>query len=385
MGQPESFIRIAEFKRVYQKALAAGKGDTESAMEALEAAKEVTVNFARAGNIARAYNQMTPYFSASFAGQRKMLRSLAGMEGLNDADRARRMSFAMANALVGITAPAFAVWALTYNEDWYRDLPEWRKRHFINMKWPGSDTILSFPLPFELGTIAASLPIAVADHLTDSNPISIFPTLFQAMFPYLDGAGQLLPAGAKPWLEARSGYDFFTQREQTPFWVQKTKIPEEQMRAGTAVTVQELYKIVPDVALRAFGIDNPIELQHFLGGFTAGGLPTVAKSFDELMKLKDHPGIQPGVLAPFSTFLNRFARQKPHRASATVDEFYRMAETVEQKAHRTGADRRLLRQINQDRNKMSAVRKRMESGQITRVEADRLIFEIANKRLQRVK
>lgn len=381
LGHPESFIRIEEFKRVHGEALAAGKTGTEAAMLALEAGKEATVNFARAGIVSRAYNQMTPYFSASFAGQRKMLRAITGMEGTNDVQRATLQRYAILNGFVGITAPTMALWALTHDEDWYRDLPEWRKRHFINFKMvPGSETIYSLPLPFELGSVFGTMPQILGDRLTDSNPAEFFPTIKDAMFPYLSGLSGLLPAGAKPWLQSTSGYDFFTGSEQTPFWIEQSNLPADQMRPGTTIMAQEMFKALQG-PLTAAGIDNPIELQQLIGDFTAGASTSLARAMDEFGDLKDHPGIQEGSAALFSGFYNRFARQTPHRSSRAVDEFYDLATETDQ----TGTDKRLIREIGRDRRKMAAIRRQVSDDVISQTEGDRLIYEIAQQRLSKVK
>ena len=317
------------------------------------------------------------------------MRSLTGMEGTTDPERHRLQTAAIANGLIGITAPTMAIWALISDEDWYQDLPEWRKRHFVNFKpIPGQDTIISLPLPFELGTIFGTMPQILGDHITDANPIAFWPTFAESMFPYLRGWSSLLPAGARPALEAAAGYDFFTMREQTPFWVEKTNVPEEQMRAGTTVTMQNLFKSMPTSALKSFGIDNPIEFEHFLSGYTAGTTTAFARWSDEMFKLKDHPGIRPGIESVYSSFTNRFARQTPHGSSRTVDEFYDLSQEVSRRGRggsRTREDRKLIRDINRDRGRMADIRRQVDNGTLTRTDGDRMIFEIANKRLEQVR
>lgn len=387
LAGPESFIRVAQFKRVYEKALADGKGKVEAVMEALEGAKEITINFARAGALARAYNQMTPYFSASLAGQRKLLRALTGMEGRTDAERSRLQKAALMNGLFGLTAPGMAAWALVKDEKWFQDLPEWRRRHFINFRLPGSDTVLSLPLPFELGTIFVTMPQILGDHLTDSNPINFMETFAESMFPYLRGLGSALPAGAKPILEAASGYDFFTQRKLTPYYIEQNNPPPEQMRPGTTMTAQGAFKLLQKVGVEYF-LDNPIELEQVLAGYTAGASTAFMRWTDETFSLKDHPGVRPGIEAVYGTFLNRFARQTVHGSSRAVDEFYnKLARRIEQQARnektRSPALRRSLRMIQRDKNRMSEIRRSVRAGEMTMAEGDRLLYEIAQAALER--
>ena len=63
-SHPENYIRMAEFRDAYDAAKKAGRSEIEARMEALEAGREITVNFARAGVWARVLNQLVPYFNA---------------------------------------------------------------------------------------------------------------------------------------------------------------------------------------------------------------------------------------------------------------------------------------------------------------------------------
>lgn len=387
MAQPESFIRVHEFKRVYEKALADGKSKVDAVLEAMEGAQEITTNFSRAGTIARVWNQMTPYFSASLAGQRKLLRAITGMEGRTDQERGRMQAAALFNGVQNITIPSMVAWAMVHDEDWYKDLPIWRKQHFLNFKMPGSETIVSLPLPFELGTLFGSLPQMVADEITDSNPIPFFETMAESMFPYLRGVGALLPAAVKPILEVSSGNDFFLGRELTPYYIEQNNPPAEQIRPGTPTSTQEVFKILQNVGVEWF-LDNPIELEQLLAGYTAGASTSFMRWVDETLSLKDHPGMRPGIEAAYGVFLNRFARQTVHGTSRTVDEFYnKLAPEIEQRARhektRTPELRRSLRQITRDKDRMSDIRRQVRAGEISKAEGDRMIYEIARKALDR--
>jgi hypothetical protein len=388
MGGPESFIRISEFKRVYEAAKKANKSDVEAGLLALEAAKESTVNFARAGTIARGVNQAIPYFSAGFAGNRRMWRSLIGAEGrgLTDAQRRVAAMMAMGNAALAITAPAFVAWLIHHDEDWYKDLPSWRKEHFINTRIAGQ--IISFPLPFELGVIAGALPIAVMDYLTDSNPIDAIPTVAGAIFPYFQGGpADILPPLAKATLEAWTGVNLYHYREQTPYWLAEAKAPEDQMRRDTAKAFQGLFKLYPGL-FQALGIDNPIELQQAFGTPTAGGVPHLLNMLEDIGETATSPNLGEASIDMMLKFTRRFTGQTPHRSSRSMEEFYERLNLAREQAKRetsTAADRRLVRAMQRERAAMARVRRRRDAGEITREEADRLIFEIANKRTQLVR
>jgi hypothetical protein len=305
------------------------------------------------------------------------------MEGKTDADKLKLQMTAWANGFVGITLPVMGAWMMVKDEDWYKDLPEWRKRHFINMKLPGSENILSLPLPFELGTIFGSIPMGFADQATDGNPIDMLDTMQGALFPYFEHTSSWIPAVVKPTIETITGYDLFRERDLTPFWVSKTNRPEDQMRAGTTVSAQKLFQWLPPLR---WGFDNPIELEQWMSGHTAGSTSVLMKAIDEVAGLKDHPGIKSG-FGPLNSFYNRFMRQKPHAASRTVDELYQEAKRIEQtpSRERTPAERSRLTRINRAKEEFSRLRREREFGRMDRTAVDRRMFEISNQIMGSVK
>lgn len=386
MSKPESFIRIYEFRKIYEDAQREGKSDTEAAFLALEAAREITVNFARGGVLSRALNQMIPYFNASFQGQRKMLRSLAGAEGQTDVDRARIQRAAFANGLVNITVPALVIWAMVKDEDWYKDLPEWRKRFYFNMKFSDDGPIISLPKPFELGLLFGTLPEIWADRAAGSNPIAVAPTLYEMVMPYLRGLGSMIPVFARPLIEQETGYDFFSQRALTPYWTSRTLPPEEQVRASTSETAKWIFKEFPSL-VGLTGAENPIELEHLLGGYTAGAGVTGLRMVDEMLDLRNHPGVAPGIAAPLSSFYNRFFRQTPHGSSRTVQDLYDLGDQLQAQSggQMSAIDRGTLSRINAAKIQIGSMRKAANAGRISREESDLRAFQIANEIMRTVR
>lgn len=346
-----------------------------------ETYKERSINFARAGDVARSYNLMTPYFTASIAAMRKTIRALLGSEGKTDEERARFQRAAWANGIVSITLPSLVAWWLVKDEDWYKDLPQWRKENFLNFKLPDTDTIVSLPLPFELGVIFGAVPMHFFDRMTDGNPAELLPMLGRAMVPYASNLTGLIPTFIKGPLEITTGYDFFRQQELTPYWMEQSRPPREQMRESTSFAAQWLF----DHGFN-YVTDNPIETEHLLGSYTAGASTTLLRSIDEIAGLKDHPGLSnyaPGL----SQFFNRFTRQSPHGPSRTVDDLYEEGRRIEQipAADRTPQESWRLTQINQAKQELARIRKAMDLGHMQRVEGDRRRFEIANRIMQKVR
>lgn len=363
-SHPENYIRMSEFADTYKAALKAGKSRLEAQMEALEAGREITVNFARAGIVARVMNQMLPYFNAGLQGQRKLWGQLihGGLETKGEEAKARVRRGAMLNGIANITLPAIALWLTHKDEEWYQDLPDWRKIGYFNFKW--GDTIVSIPKPFEAGVLFASLPEVMLDNMMGKNPASAASAMRALGGPFLEGLGAYIPAIVKPLLETWVNYDFFTGRPLTPEWISRASPPEEQATFYTPETAKIISK--------AFGgVLSPIQIEHLLSGFTAGATTRVMKVFDEIAGLKDHPGI---AINPFS----RFVSQQVHGQSSYVDQLYKLSVDLEQREdYLEPEDKHLKLRVDRAKRKISALRKQYREGEITREEAERESYEIA--------
>jgi hypothetical protein len=371
-GHPENFIRINEFRKIYEKAKTEGRTETEARMLALEAGKEITVNFARGGIYAKMFNRMTPYFNASLQGQRKVWRQIVhGGDGKNDAQRARIQRAAIGNGIANITMPAMLLWWMNHEEEWYQDLPAWRKTMFFNMKM--GDSILSLPKPFEAGFIFGAIPeLFMEAYVNEGGTVpTVFDALADGLFPYLKGPGDFLPALIQPMVEITANYDFFRKRPLTPEWIKSTRVRTEQTTFYTSATAKILSEAIN-------GIGTPIQVEKFLGGYTSGAGTNIMRSLDEITGMKDHPGLRAN---PFKRFVTQ-----PHRAGYYQDELYRTAKELDQKAGSktaTGAELALRGQVNQAKERFSDLSRAVRSGGMSATEAERLKFEIARPLVER--
>ncbi len=368
---PENFLRIKEFKDAYEKAHAENKSEMEARLLALEAGREITVNFARAGVIARGINQMVPYFNASLQGQRKLWRQIAiGGDAKSDVARARIQRAAIANGLLNITSFSALAWWMGHDQEWYQDLPQWRKIHYFNFKF--GDQIISLPKPFEAGILFGTIPEALLDAAfaeggRPPSPGSIAKNLFLG---YLDGPAALIPAFARPAIELQANRNFFTGRPLTPEWVAKSRIPAEQMTTYTTESAKWLAGVLSSAV---GGAVTPIQVEHFLGAHTAGATTSAFRALDELTGLKDHPSFSMNPTL-------RFTRQETHGQSRFVDDLYTMSTGLDQRAGSDllapGEDRLKIR-VDQAKRQISALRKSYKQGRITRQEQNRRSYEIA--------
>jgi uncharacterized protein YeaO (DUF488 family) len=199
-AHPENYIRMDAFRRGYREAIAEGRTEQEARLRALEAGREITVNFARAGVLARVANQFIPYFNAGLQGQRKLWGALlaGGVDTKGDEAKARIQRGILLNGIANITVPTLAIWAMVKDEDWYQDLPEWRKLGYVNFKV--GDQIVSIPTPFEAGVLFGGIPQLWADRMFGKNPAQMKSALASLAGPYLE-VGNMIPTILKPILE----------------------------------------------------------------------------------------------------------------------------------------------------------------------------------------
>lgn len=362
-SHPENYIRMAEFKDTYNAAKAAGKSEFAARMEALEAGREITVNFARAGIWARVLNQTIPYFNAGLQGQRKLWGQLlhGGVDTKGDEAKARVQRGAILNGIANLTVPATLLWLLNKDEDWYQDLPDWRKVGYFNMKL--GDQIVSVPKPFEAGTVFASMPEIMLDHLFGKNPAGMRAAMGSVAGPYLE-VGNLIPAFLKPIMEVSMNQNLFTGRPLTPEWIARSSPPEEQSTFYTTETAKIMSKALG-------GLLSPIEIEALTGGYTAGAATKAMRVLDEVAGLKDHPGLG---MNP----MQRFTSQQVHGQSSFVDQLYSLGTKLEQNEETLSSeDKTLKRQVDTAKRQISELRKSYRAGEITQAEAERQSYEIA--------
>lgn len=370
-SHPENYIRMSEFSDTYQAAIRAGRSEQVARMEALEGGREITVNFARAGIWARVMNQLIPYFNAGMQGQRKLWGQLmGGTDVKGDTNRARIQRATVLNGLANITVPATLLWLLNKDEEWYQDLPDWRKTGYFNFEI--GDEIISIPKPFEAGVLFGSLPEIMLDRTLGSNPAGIKQAMLSLAGPYFEGIGALIPAALKPILEVATNRNLFTNRPLTPEWISRAMPPEEQATFYTPETAKIISRAIN-------GILTPTEIEAVLGGYTAGATTSGMKILDEIAGLKDHPGITANPLA-------RFTKQQKHGQSSFVDQLYELSVRFDQREEALSPqEQNLKRRVDTAKKQISDLRKRYRAGSISQKEAERRSYELARPLVEQSK
>lgn len=219
--------RVADMKSVLaQKGYTVEdiKNDTvpiEAQVEAVFAALNVTTNFGRSGTIPGMLNQIKAFFNVGIQGPMQSLRA----SGLDP--REFNLKLAGRTMLRGstMTMAAMAYWWANRDEDWYKELPAWRKVWFWNFRI--GETTLSLPVGFVYGWIFKALPEAILNRCYEADGEAMtdaFVELYRNVGP---DATSVLPDAVTLGVEMIAGYDFWRDRPIVPEYVRRESEPRD--------------------------------------------------------------------------------------------------------------------------------------------------------------
>ncbi len=311
----EMATRISEYRNARQS------GATE--VQAANASKDVTLNFARAGFKGKFLNQMVAFFNASVQDFDKTVR----------AHREQPLR-TTAKALAYITAPSLLAWYLGQDDKAIQDLPDWRKNFFWNVNLRGlpgveDDFVMSFPKPFLLGQLYGSSVERGLDYAKGKDP--------NAVRKWFDGLVQSTPFNAqtflgpltggtagKPVVEAVANHSFF--RGEPLENQSMSALPAEfRFGPGTSELAKQMSHVMPwDI--------SPIKIDNTLRGYLGGMARYGTDAADWLMVKTALADVPPPVEKTiWERPLFRGFVRSPYEASAWVERFYNGLEAAEQR------------------------------------------------------
>jgi hypothetical protein len=245
----ESGPRLAEFEAAYKELSGKYGEGTNARIGASIASRDVTTDFTRMGVYSRVLNSIIPFFNVAIQGPSKMARTMK--------------AHPVRSGLLGITtitAPTIALWSINKDEQWYKELPSWRKYGFWNFQVgtyeDGRPKIMSLPRPFEWGLTFASVPEAYLNWRHNQDPNELKGMVDNAMKQLTPG---FMPTILQVPTELSLNKDMFRGREIVPYYMDKNKPPQAQYFESTPQTYRELGK--------ALGW-SPLMIQHGIEGFT---------------------------------------------------------------------------------------------------------------------
>jgi hypothetical protein len=339
MSFTEAGPRLAEYEAVMKKyepqiqgALSrgdnvrAGELRENAAVEAGNAAADVTVNFRRMGTYSAFVNQVVPFFNPAIQGLTKMGRTIA--------DHPTRATL---RAMAGMTAPTLALWYIHKDEEWYQALEDWERYAFWHFKI--GDKIVRLPKPFEWGYLFGGIPEGIANSLYTKDPAS-FEKALQETVKNLGPIDPTNPLSAVtsvaligPALEAGFNYDTFRERPVVSRSAEGL-LPEYQHGEHTSEIGKWLGK--------QLGF-SPAKVDHMLSGYSGGLLNDVLNvSKREVKESADIPVVgrlfvRSSSLGPGSKWVNEFYNKVAdlEKVSATVNSLAKQGKDEEAKKAQT--------------------------------------------------
>lgn len=287
-------------------ALKAGASDFEAGQEA----RDVTVNFSRHGSFGKKVNRYVPFFNASIQGTDKVIRTFL--------ENPKRASLA---TCLYIILPTIILWAINYDDDWYKELDDNTKYTNWALHIPGTDYHWLIPKPQEVGIGFGSGVEAVLNQMLNEDPHAM--KAWARQFAEAVTPGIILTA-LRPVLEWRYNKSEWTGRNLVPERLSKLP-PEQQYTTATS----ELAKLMSQFAGKYVGL-SPIAIDNFFSGWfgSLGRMSANAlnKPIDAIRGNSRPP--EPARYWYESPFVGSFARQDGQN-SVYVERFYQLAEDME--------------------------------------------------------
>jgi hypothetical protein len=366
----EEATRLGEFSRGIAQSGMTKENIIQSALNA----REVTLDFARAGETVKAVgiNQIVAFLNANMQGFDKMYRFAKDNPGLF-----------MARGIATITIPSLLLYLMNQDDPRYRELPQWQKDLFWivpsgsmdtatwqsmtpdqKTKFNQDHTIWRIPKPFEPGLLFGSLPERVLDWVYGKDPealkkyamnfISNLPNPFAATFAW-------------PLIENMANYNTFLGRRIVP----RSKEDVEPSHQYGTYTSESAKAIGGAIGYSPAKIENLV--RGWLGGLgqyalditgallKKGDIPQPEKSLADRPVIRGFVARFPGQQASIERFyeLNAEAKQK----KATFDDLKRNRKLKEALQYRKDNIEaiRLADRLDDPAKMLSTINKRMDA------------------------
>lgn len=367
MSKPEQFLRVREFQKIRQKALAEGKGELEANLLGFEAGREL-MNFTRMGSLIRGLTRIIPYTGAGIAGSRKFYGTVLGKFG-KEAQRA-----AIVRGLTTLTMMSALEQLLFGDEDWHKELPQWQKLGYWNLRLPFTDEPVALPKPFEPGILFTAPFDMVVERAMDRNPIEAKTFLWE-MTSNLFNRFDVMPTAVKPLIENYLNKDLFTGREIVPSYLAENRLPKDQFTAYTTHAARSLGAML--------GI-SPAKIEHLVQGYTGRLWLDMIRSGEEIAGLRESRGSWIESVPGAGTLF----RQQPFEHARSVQDVYDLSLEMNQRAgsgELSLKDRTSRRLLNRAKDQISGLRAQVRAGKLSAADADRRAAELAQRVLARVR
>ena len=242
-GITEAGPRLAEFKAAYNYAIEQGQSKKAAAITASVAAKDVSVNFSRAGEYGRAMNEVVLFFNAAVQSVDKFGRTVQ--------DHPIRT---VGRGVGYLTFMSLLAYYRNRDKEWWKELPPHEKWSYVHWELPG-DHILRVPLPFEFGILFGALPAAAIESTRSPGAFSeAFGQLTKTIRP------SAMPGVLSPIFDVARNKDWKGSSIIPPN-IKRSRMPADQYTSqttGLAKGVGEMMGVSPAI------------IEHLVNSYTGG-------------------------------------------------------------------------------------------------------------------
>ena len=313
LTKTEAWPRLVEYHGAHEWAMKKWKDESDAAILAAAASRDLTVDFKRAGSWTRKANEVVLFANAAVQSADKALRSFGLAEPAPWASKQDRAEVAAQSATraAALTAAALLIYLLFNrgNKDW-EELEPHQKWSYLNIPY-GNGRFFKIPLPFEVGSVFAALPVALVDGgakgFAEAGRIAIknaSPIDMGSMHELARNVSFLAPM-----------VDVLANKD----WKGAPIVPETMRDNLIAAQQHGPHASAPAKALGALVSLSPAEIDHVLNGYTGGLYQRVASL--------EAPTSDPATWWVAGTLFSR-----PGQGSRVVREFYDRLKELRQRA-----------------------------------------------------
>ncbi|NPV89131.1 hypothetical protein HPY42_06495 [Coprothermobacteraceae bacterium] len=333
----EIATRIGEFERGLRKL-----GRTEEGLlKAALAARDITMDFGRAGTWGKQVNRLAAFFNANVQGLDKLIRVFK-----------EDPVGATFRAAVGVTLPSIALYLINRKNPNYWALSEYERDLYWHIPLPDG-RFIRIAKPFELGLLYGSFFERVLQWVDKQDPSAV-DSLAETMKPFLSNLWDRVSPNPIPTVFAPPlGWvwrEYFARRPVVPTW--ERELPPEAQYGPFTSTVGRLVG-------KALGV-SPRWFDEFLRSYVGGmGLFAV----DVIDKALEVAGLPAPPARGGIPFLRDFIAQPTSSGDPLTRQFYDI--------------------VNQVEGKYRAARARVERGEVEGLTPDELMAGVQASVLRR--
>ncbi|MGG4267442.1 LPD38 domain-containing protein [Peribacillus simplex] len=303
----EEATRLGEFKKGLKK----GATPKEAAFSSRD-----LIDFNRAGNLGRQFNQVTAFFNAAVQSMDKLARTFK-----------ENPVGATIKATAGITLPSVVAYMYNKDKEWYKEIPQ--KERDLYWHFEAGDQIYKLPKPFEAGILFGTTAERFLDFMETNDPKAFedFGNTVKSAF-----TPNWIPTAIQPWIEVYGNKSLMFDSPIVPRR-EEDLLPEDQFGPYQS----ELSKGLGKIAKK-----SPRKIEHVFKGYTGGLGKYFLQGTDTVAQLsgKEKPELPDRGMADMPV-VNRFVVKNLEGNNQSVNDFYKRMDKLRRKdksADKKGGD-----------------------------------------------